>query len=332
MKSSKSFSLIAFVLILFWSPCHLFQTSFSFQTQYLKDKTYLSLKKSSFKFKFPHKLRDSPKGKDPMESQPSSSSFPIKISPQTTTLISSSINLLKNCLGSAIFSVPYRVNSITQGNPFQSNVLIPSLLCLIVSWAIYSFNLLGEICGYTNSSTYTEAWRKSVSQYPSLVHSEWIVQSVLILAPLIGCLANILVLIEVLKVIFSSVFSLPISLVNNRFLVVSILCSMILYPLCIIPSLSGLKSVSLIGISGQLIVTICFMIRIMDGSYRVNGKYFDSSKIGSLAKDYLIQGSQSLIKSEPKLNISRWFLLVSMLSYCFVAHFNVSYSIPEQSS
>jgi hypothetical protein len=230
------------------------------------------------------------------------------------TLMSSSINLLKNCVGSAVFSVPFRVHSVIKD--LRQFPFIVLLISLIASWATYNFYLIGEVCRITKSKTYSEAWSKSVSP-----KTKWLPQVVLTLAPIIGCLANVIVLTDVLTRLLR-VLNIPVMFSDNRAAVVGLLCSVILFPICIIKDLSGLKAVSLLGLGGQAIATIILLWRVLDGSYARNGRFLSSSNIGFIAKLYIQSGATPEITSGGDL--SKWFVLASLLSYCFVTHYNVS--------
>jgi hypothetical protein len=235
------------------------------------------------------------------------------VSPQAT-LTSSSINLLKNCVGSAVFSVPFRVHSVIKD--FKQFPLIIILISLLASWATYNFYLIGEVCRITKSKTYSEAWSKSVSR-----ESKWLPQIILTLAPIIGCLANVIVLTDVLTRLLR-VLNIPLIFCENRTAVVGLLCSVILFPICTIKDLSGLKNVSLMGLGGQAIATIILLWRMLDGSYGKNGRFLSSSNIGFAAKLYTQSGAAP--EATTGGDLSKWFVLASLLSYCFVAHYNVS--------
>jgi hypothetical protein len=238
--------------------------------------------------------------------------------PPQASFFVSSINLIKNCVGSAMFSVPFRVNSVsTDPSSFPSIVLLVSGLAL---WAAHNFYILGETCRLTGSKTYAEAWSKSISP-----KTQWIPQLALTTAQIVGCLANMIVLTDVLKLVLK-VLGVSSIFYDNRVFVVSLLTSVILFPICNVKALSGLKSVSFIGIVGQVIATICLLMRLLDGSYRVGGQYFQSANIGELAKNYLEKGVAASPASAVGLASvgSQWFILASLLSYCFVAHYNVS--------
>ena len=174
----------------------------------------------------------------------------------------------------------------------------------------------------TGSKTFGEAWSRSVSP-----ESSWIVQTVVTIAPIVSCIANTIVLSDVLKLVLR-VAGTPAWLYTNRNLVLTLLTSAVLYPICRIQNLSALKSVSVIGLAGQFTAMLAMAIRLLDGSYRpVVGKYFASSLISAAVSVTKVESTaaastKALASSSPAL--SKWFILASLLSYCFVTHYNVS--------
>lgn len=85
----------------------------------------------------------------------------------------------------------------------------------------------------------------------------------------------------------------------------------ILLPLCSLKSLSALAPFSLLGLGGTLYTAIFMAIRYFDGSYRPGGQFFADI----LAKPSFSQRGGYSIAS---LNA---FVLVSMMSTAFVAHY-----------
>ncbi len=232
-----------------------------------------------------------------------------------STLLTSSINLLKNCVGAGVFSLNSRVSAITMDPSHFKFVVM--LIFGMASWAIYNFYIVGETCRLTKSSTFGEAWSKTVS-----VKSQWIVQFVVTVAPIISCVANTIVLTDVLKLLLQ-VAGTPPWVYSNRPYVVLLLCTFILFPICTVKDLSALKSVSVIGLAGQLTAMIALATRLFDGSYKLGGKYYETAKIGHQAITAAAAAALSGGSVEP-FALSKWFILASLLSYCFVTHYNVS--------
>jgi hypothetical protein len=232
------------------------------------------------------------------------------VSPEVTkkaqgnaSFLSSYVNLLKNCVGSAVFSIHSRVVHPTGHlHLFPVSVLVGALS----SWAAYNFYLIAETCQLTNTSTYPEAWSKAVSP-----NTRWLVQSVVVIAPIVGCLANVIVLTDIFKLLLQSLGT-PSNLYGNRNLLITLLTAFILFPINIFKDLSGLRSVSALGLTGHLSAMIALLIRIKDAAYFPGGQYYTAQAVASIP---------SVASSIPP--IAQWTTLASMLSYCFVAHYNV---------
>lgn len=232
------------------------------------------------------------------------------------TLFTSSINLLKNCVGAGVFSLNSRVSAITVDPSHFKFVVM--LIFGMALWAVYNFYIVGETCRLTKSSTFGEAWSKTVS-----ANSRWIVQFVITAAPIVSCVANTIVLSDVLKLILQ-VVGAPSWIYTSRPYIVLVLCTFILFPICIVKDLSTLKSVSVVGIVGQLTAMIALAIRLLDGSYKLGGKYYETANIGHQAIAAANAATSSSGTVIEPFALSKWFILASLLSYCFVTHYNVS--------
>jgi len=240
----------------------------------------------------------------------SSSSLTLKKASRTpTSLVPLVVNLMKNCVGAGVFSIHSRIATATGTLPLP---YVGALVYLMASWATYNFYIIGETCKLTNSSTYSEAWSKSISQ-----KTQWIVQTVVILAPIVSCLANVIVLTDILGVLLKSL-GLPVMIYANRNLVISLLSGVVLFPLCIQSNLSGLKSVSTLGLAGHLLAMGALVVRLIDKSYQPGGQFYKALQ----ALPAIVNSPAS--NAAAALSVAKWSTLASLLSYCYVTHYNVS--------
>ena len=184
---------------------------------------------------------------------------------------------------------------------------------------------VGETCRMTDSTSYAGCWAKTVSE-----ESQWLVQAVVVISPIVSCLASCIVLTDIFGLVLLKA-GMPASVYENRNLVITLLSSLVLYPLCILKDLSALKSVSVLGVFGHLVAMSALSIRIWDRSYFQGGKFFSAivpkvqEGIAAAAAVAVAKGSQTGIKAVFK-SLSKWFILASLLSYCFVTHYNVSHT------
>lgn len=229
--------------------------------------------------------------------RPSSSSSGSSIS-------SSSTNLIKNCVGAGVFSLSNRVATISP-NPY---VQLPASFMILVmaAWATYNFYVVGKVCEMTKSTTYSEAWSKSVSE-----NSRWMVQIIVIIAPIVSCLASSIVMTDVASFTLRSLGASPL-LYANRNLVITLLSVFILFPLCSLKDLTALKNVSKFGLGGQALATLTLLKRYLDKSYFPGGIYSTRN----------ISPAIAAVSSTKAIDPKKWFVLASLLSYCFVTHYN----------
>ena len=77
----------------------------------------------------------------------------------TSSLSSSSINLIKNCVGAGVFSLSARVVAISPSVDTQIKAAV--LIFIMAIWSTYNFYIVGRACEITGSNTYGDAWGKS---------------------------------------------------------------------------------------------------------------------------------------------------------------------------
>lgn len=219
------------------------------------------------------------------------------------------VNLMKNCVGAGVFSIHSRVATATGTLPLP---YVGALVYLMASWATYNFYIIGETCKLTKSNSYSEAWSKSISQ-----KTQWIVQTVVIIAPIVSCLANVIVLTDILGLLLKSM-GLPMTVYANRNVVISLLSSVVLFPLCIQSNLSGLKSISTLGLAGHLLAMGALVVRLLDKSYLPGGQFYKALQ----ALPAVV--NSPAVNAAAAMSVAKWSTLASLLSYCYVTHYNVS--------
>ena len=237
----------------------------------------------------------------------------------TSSLQVSSTNLLKNMVGAGVFSLNAKVSAVSH----SPKTFLPAaaLVAVMAAWATYNFYMVGETCKMTESTSYGQAWGRTVSK-----GSEWLIQAVVTIAPIVSCLANSIVLTDILGLVYRALGA-PAWMYSSRNTVIMLLSSTILYPLCIQKDLSALKSVSAFGILGHLSAMGALGIRVADKSYAAGGIFYKGSPLEraallSSAAGAKAAGFAAPVLSPPAVAPAKLFVLASLLSYCFVCHYN----------
>lgn len=241
----------------------------------------------------------------------------------SSSMINSGTNLVKNCVGAGVFSVSGRVAQIISqpGTRLGLTYVQAAVLIILMSiWASYNFYIVGEACELTDSYSLAEAWGKVVSE-----SSTYMVQSVLLIAPIVSCLASNIVLTDIASALLRS-FGASFSLYGNRNLVIILVSSCVLFPLCSLRDLTALRNVSKLGLLGHAVATTTLLKRYLDGSYTVGGAFYKVpaaiKAVPSAAKSMADTATTMSVASTMMAGSKDWFLLASLLSYCFVAHYN----------
>lgn len=258
------------------------------------------------------------------ESNPSAN-INVKVE-KKSSLTSSTINLMKNTAGAGVFSLSGKLLSI-KSEPINS--LVPRavvLILLLATWAIYNFYTIIETCRLLNANSYDDCWGKSIS-----MKSKWIIQGVVSFAPFIGIIANTIVLTDIFTSVLQSIGGYFAMIANARNYVTILLCTLIIYPLCSLKDLSAMKSTSLFGLIGNIVSMIALGIRAYDKSYLLGGLYAPAAAAASAisttttstlptsAAFAAIQLTTSIAKDSV---VFQWAVFASLLSYCYVTHYN----------
>ena len=114
-------------------------------------------------------------------------------------------------------------------------------------------------------------------------------------------------------------FQLP-SLIAQRSNVIMLVTTFALLPLCSMRTLNALAPFSLLGLIGTLYTAVFMTIRLLDKSYLPGGQFFETLALTSRP----IFGSRGPVKINHLL-----FVLISMLSTSFIAHYNAPRFLTE---
>ena len=166
------------------------------------------------------------------------------------TMSALTFNLVKSIVGAGVLSLPAGIAAF--GNAPSAIVPAVALITAFGGLSAYSFSLIGRICAWTNSNSYTQAWENSVGKASSNI-------------PSISCtfmtvcatLAYSMILADTFRAIFASF-----GLVLSRTASLLGITSTILLPLCLLKNLASLAPFSLLGIIvsiSPLISCLCLL-------------------------------------------------------------------------
>ena len=187
--------------------------------------------------------------------------------------------------------------------------LVPTFLltAFIGLLSAYGFSLIGRVCAYTQATSYRGAWEKAVSP-----KTGWIPAAACFLVTSGSVLAYSMILSDTIPQL---ILSFTGNVVTRTQTLIS-LTTFVLLPLCLMKNLKSLGPFSLVGIMGMLYTASAMATRFFDGSYQSGGRFYQTLEPQFLPSFSESQGIAELIVNP---NI---FLLISMLSTAFMAHYN----------
>jgi len=218
-------------------------------------------------------------------------------------------NLVKSIVGAGVLGLPAGVAAFGS----TKLALVPSiaLISVIGMLSAYCFSLIGRICAYTSSVSYRQAWERSVSS-----KSSWIPALACFMVTSCSVLAYSMILSDTIPTLLSAFTPYTVSR-TQALLGVTFVA---LLPLCLMKSLKALGPFSLVGIIGMIYTSLAMALRYFDGSYREGGQFLETLS-ANLAPNFAEASSTKLMDliTNPKI-----FILVSMLSTAYMAHYNAS--------
>lgn len=220
------------------------------------------------------------------------------------SISTSTFNLAKSIIGAGVLSLPNGIALFSD----RSRSLVPASLITVTLGIIsaYSFSLIGSACDATKSSSFKEAWSKSIDS-----KTAWIISAVIAAKGFFGALAYSLIIADSFSSLAQS-FSLPAALTQRSNVLLGI-TSLVLLPMCSLRSLASLAPFSLLGLGGTVYTAIFMAIRYLDGSYLPAGQLL-STIPATLQPSFNQRIDNSIF---PKV-----FVLIAMLSTSFMSHYN----------
>ena len=222
----------------------------------------------------------------------------------------STINLVKAIMGSGVLSLPVGVGTFSSSP--SAIVLAYGITAFIAAISAYLFSMVARVCEETESTSWGEAWSKTVG-----ASSSWVPSSFVALL----CASASLQYTMIIGDSFSSVFAaagLPSMLASRSGAIVSLtlLCTL---PLSLLPSLERLKYTSFLGIGG-LLYTTAFMCLRACGHY-APGTVLHAAVAPRLQPRFSavpVPVARSVLDA---LSSTKVFVLLSLLATSFASHF-----------
>jgi hypothetical protein len=178
-----------------------------------------------------------------------------KLEPEGATISSEVFNLVKAIVGVGVLSLPAGVAAF--GSAPSAFVPAAILITVIGVLSGYGFALIGKVCAYTGAKSYREAWSRTVGE-----QSSWIPAWAITCKTFLACLAFSMVLADTFSTLFETSR-------NGTLLTVTLL---VLTPLCLIKNLKSLAPFSLLGVLGMTYTAVAMTIRLLDGTYSMDGE------------------------------------------------------------
>lgn len=207
-------------------------------------------------------------------------------------------------IGAGVLSLPSGVAFFSD----EPAALIPTAIITTVMGLVsaYTFSLIGKTCEETEAKSFQDAWAKSVDP-----KSAWIISGGITATCFLASLAYSIIIGDSFTSL-AKTFQLPAAIASREAVILAMTVGALL-PLCSMKSLSALAPFSVLGLAGTMYTAIFMAIRYFDKSYLVGGKFFAD----------LATNARPVFSQRGGMNINfSIFVLMSMLSTSFIAHFN----------
>ena len=216
--------------------------------------------------------------------------------PPGASLATSTINLVKGVIGSSVFALPAGVAAFASTRA----ALVPSFLLLgaVATLSGYTFWMIARVNEATDTESFGGAWRATFGESTS-----WVPSAIIVAKCFASCLTYTMVIGDSFAPILGAAAA-PAWLASRSGAILSIL-PLVVLPLCLLPSLSMLRYTSLFGVAA-LIYSAAFLV------------------VRAAAAPPLAAAAATAAARAPLAlaMTAKVFVLVSLLSTAFTAHYN----------
>ena len=200
------------------------------------------------------------------------------------------------------------------------SAILPATLLIgtIGFFSAYGFSLIGRICSYTDTQSYRDAWGGSVGESTS-----WIPAVTCTFKTCFAVLSYSMILADTTRALLMTA-----GVETTRTLSLLGITGTALLPLCLLKNLSSLAPFSLLGIAGMFYTTVAMALCYAGGAYKLGAPAVKGSKAAAVpAGKYLADVAANYQPKFGNLGASaalspNVFILISMLSTAYMAHFN----------
>jgi len=212
-------------------------------------------------------------------------------------------NLVKSIVGAGVLSLPAGISAF--GN--APSAMIPATILISVIGALsgYGFALIGRVCSYTGSTSYREAWEKTIGKETSILPA--------FACTVMTCFAT-LAYSMILGDTFRSLFA-TVGIHLTRSSTVLGVTGTIILPLCMLKNLASLAPFSLLGVIGMGYTSVAMAIRYLSKAYAIPGGALLADVPANLQPVFGTVGAKGALSASSSI-------LICMLSTAYMAHFN----------
>jgi len=233
--------------------------------------------------------------------------------PAGAPIAGSIANLAKNIVGSGVLALSAGIAAFSG----SSKALLPSTAILLFTGALsaYTYSLIARVGTAVGSKTYRETWAKVFSEKTAFVPDLTV-----IFMTLVAGLAYSIIVGDMFSSI-AKLAGLPAAFTSSN-VWIGILSATVLLPLSLMRDLSSLAVGSIVGTAGTVYTMLFIFLRLFDGSYAAGGKFHALIPAASQPSFYAPTAAKPLFN--PGM-----FVLLSMLSSAFLAHYNAPKQFDE---
>jgi len=224
-----------------------------------------------------------------------------------TSIPNEVMNLVKSILGAGVLGVSAGIAAF--GDAPSALVAATALLFAIAALSGYGFALIGTVCSKTRSSSYRDAWSRSVGP-----NTSWIPALACFLVTSCTVITCSIILADTIPTVVDAVVgsSGGNAVLSRNAALISVM--LLLAPLCLMQELRRLAPFSFLGLAGTMYTAVAMSLRYFWGSYGP-----DRALTETLPPE-----------GRPRFGVRGWeaagsthiAILISMLSSAFMCHYN----------